>query len=204
MINKTIEDFYNHLVQSPSDINEHLPTLKKYAEECEHITEMGVRWVVSTFALIVAKPKTLISIDIIDPRSNHENWNSVWQSGNRLESIINYSKNNNIDFKFICADTLKITIEETDMLFIDTLHDYDQIKMELELHANKVKKYLIFHDTESFKYRNESSASYVGKSGDNIGIYPAIEQFLINNSEWQIHEVFTNCNGLTVLKRKQS
>ena len=26
-----------------SDIHEHLPTLYKYASECDHVTEMGVR-----------------------------------------------------------------------------------------------------------------------------------------------------------------
>ena len=51
-----IENYYNNLVNTPSDINEHLPTLRKYAEECDHITEMGVRWIVSTYAFLAAKP----------------------------------------------------------------------------------------------------------------------------------------------------
>ena len=48
-----LQEIYEGLCSTPSDINEHLPTLKKYAEECEHITEMGVRWVVSTYALLM-------------------------------------------------------------------------------------------------------------------------------------------------------
>ncbi len=45
-----IIDIYNNLCNEKSDINEHLPTLKRYAEKCDHITEMGVRSVVSTWA----------------------------------------------------------------------------------------------------------------------------------------------------------
>ena len=65
----TLEQIYYQKCNSPSDINEHLPTLKRYADECEHITEMGVRWVVSTYAFLMSKPKKLVSIDI-DPLKN--------------------------------------------------------------------------------------------------------------------------------------
>ena len=41
MIN--LEEKINQLHQTPSDINEHIPTILKYGQECDHITEMGVR-----------------------------------------------------------------------------------------------------------------------------------------------------------------
>ena len=174
---KTINEYYESECAKRTDINEHLPTLKKYAEECEHITEMGVRTIVSTWAFLMGKPKKLISYDIskID------------------ESIIlNTIKDIDVDFKFILGDTTKIEIEETDLLFIDTLHTYDQLKVELELHGNKSKKYLIFHDTTLFGNR--------GEKGD-IGLNPAINEFKEKNKHWVDHEVFTNCCGLTILKR---
>ena len=37
-----LEDIINNIHATPSDINEHIPTLVKYASECDHITEMGV------------------------------------------------------------------------------------------------------------------------------------------------------------------
>jgi hypothetical protein len=43
---------YNILCKKNSDINEHLPTLYKYASECESIIELGVRGVISTYAFI--------------------------------------------------------------------------------------------------------------------------------------------------------
>ncbi len=35
----------------------------------------------------------------------------------------------------------------------------------------------------------------------NKGLKPAIDEFLENNSNWKIKEVFTNNNGLTVLEK---
>ena len=119
-----IESFYNSLSAHPSDINEHLPTLKKYAEMCDHVTEMGVRYVVSTIALVYGKPKTLVSIDLFHP--------SHYGDMGRLNQVQEYAKNNNIDFKFVLGNTLEIDIEPTDLLFIDTLHKYGQLKKELE------------------------------------------------------------------------
>lgn len=180
MSNITIN--YNRLCEQPSDINEHLPTLMKYASECEHITEMGVRSIVSTFALLMGEPKRMISYDI--------NW------ANGIEAVIQWANVEGIDFDFRLADTTALTIKETDLLFIDTLHNYNQLKKELELHSDKVRKYIIFHDTTSFEWIGES---YEG--GYEKGIWPAIEE-LIEEGKWEILERYTNNNGLTILKQK--
>ena len=124
-----LELFYKNRCETPSDINEHVPTLKRYAEECEHITEMGVRSIVSTYALLMGKPKRMISYDI--------NW------ANGIENVVKLANDKGIDFDFRIANTTDLTIVETDLLFIDTWHVYPQLKKEFELHANKAKKYII-------------------------------------------------------------
>jgi hypothetical protein len=59
---------YENQVNRPSDINEHLPVLKSYSEKCNHITECGVRAVVSSYAfalgLLGRKNTRLVQIDI--------------------------------------------------------------------------------------------------------------------------------------------
>ncbi len=192
-----LTDIYNYLVKSPSDINEHLPVLKEYAEKCEHVTEMGVRYVVSTFALVLAKPKNLISIDLFHP--------SHYGDNGRLYIIQNYAKENNINFNFKLGDTLKIDIEPTDLLFIDTLHVYGQLKAELHKHSKNVKKYLIFHDTTTFAEKDEGHY-YQTPNLDNskVGLWPAIEEFLEDNKDWELLERKTNNNGLTILHKKSS
>lgn len=187
---KLIEE-YNKYCNTPSDINEHLPTLKKYAEECNHITEMGVRRVVSTFAFLMAKPNILISIDYKHP--------SFWGGGDSLLLAEQISTSQNTNFTFIEGDTRALTIEPTDLLFIDTWHVYEQLKIELMLHSSKVNKYIILHDTTSFEFIGESDQFYDGNS--HKGLWPAIEEFLDSNNNWKIKERFTNNNGLTILAK---
>jgi hypothetical protein len=174
-----LENIYNEKCNTYSDINEHLPTLKKYTEECNHVTEMGVRWVVSTYAFMMGKPKKIISYDI----ESIEKW------GTEKKFLVDLAKDNGIDFDFCIANTLNIEIEETDLLFIDTLHNYNQLKKELDLHGNKSNKYIIFHDTTTFEWDGESY-----KGGKEVGLWPAIDDFLKENEHWVIHERFTNNN----------
>jgi hypothetical protein len=166
-----------------SDINEHLPTLLKYSKECKHITEMGVRDVVSTWSFLARRPERLVSYDL-------------YTSPN-IKEIFRLSNKNNISFQFIQADVLNVDIEETDLLFIDTLHQYGQLKQELAKHASKVRKYIIFHDTAKFGTTDE-------RTGHPGGLIRAIDEFLEADSSWELKEVFTNNNGLTILCKNEN
>src|SRR5690242_18653503 len=116
------------------DINEHLPVLREYGSKCQHITEMGVRWGASTLAFLVSGAKTLISYDI--------------QSTPQIEQILAHSTiEPHINHQFRLADTLNLEIEPTELLFIDTLHTYNQLIAELRIHEHKVSKFIILHDT---------------------------------------------------------
>jgi hypothetical protein len=147
---------------------------------------MGVRSVVSTWAFLegqrVVTNGTLISIDI-----NHPNY-----SGGDLAHVERLARKEGINFRFIQADTLSVTIEPTDFLFIDTLHQYGQLKGELERHASKVRKYLGFHDTVTFGAAGE---------GGGVGLWKAIEEFLDTHKEWRIKTHYTHNNGATIMER---
>ena len=164
---------YEKCCNEPSDINQHLPVLYQLGLEVNHITEMGVRTGVSTSAflnLAVNHYKTLISIDHIEDKNVTE-----W---------FNKAKNLGRSATYLISSTLSIDIEPTDLLFIDTLHTYNQLKAELSLHANKVRRYIVFHDTTTFPELNL-----------------AINEFLDSNKDWKIKQVYTHNNGLTVLER---
>lgn len=189
-----LEQKINQLYQTPSDINEHIPTILKYGQECDHITEMGVRWVVSTWVWLGCAPKKLISYDLFNP--------SHW--GADIKPIEETAKAYGLEFEFREADILKIEIDETDLLFIDTWHAYDQLKEELKLHSNKVRKYICFHDTTSFEFKDEPlhHENSWGKQTSGKGIWPAIEEFLEENkNNWILKERFTNNNGFTIIER---
>jgi hypothetical protein len=179
----TIQEKYQEKCLIKSDINELLPILNRYAKECQHITEMGVREVVSTWALLETKPKKFVCYDIQDHPNIHE------------AKII--AKQNGIDFIFNLESSLDCVIEKTDLLFIDTWHSYNQLYAELNKHHINVNKYIIMHDTTDCEFRNENFI----KEQEN-GLYPAIINFTLINRNWFIHEKYANNNGLTILKRK--
>ena len=195
-----IETKYQEKCSRPSDIHENLWVLRKYAAECRSVTEMGVRSIVSTWALLAARPDKCTSIDLLHP--------SIY--GGNLNEVIDACKESGIDFKFVEGNTLKIDIEETDLLFIDTLHSYIHLLHELRRHGNKVNKYIIMHDTATFDRRDEGGIDINDPRMDEVnkmiriekeGLVTAIEDFISESPEWEILEVFTNNNGLTVLKR---
>lgn len=185
-----LENLFNLAASQPTDINEHLPVLRKLAAECEHVTEMGMRGADgSTIAFLAAQPATLISWDL-NP------WSVV---SNNVAALLQMA--GRTSFQPRVGDTLKIRIEPTDLLFIDTLHTAKQLKAELERHADPVedtvKKYLVFHDTKTF--------GEVGEDGTEPGLRAAIRWFQRNHAFpiWSLVEDLPNCNGLVVLKNNR-
>ena len=187
---KTLQQKYDELCATRSDINEHLPKLKEYAEKCDHITEMGVRGVVSTYAFLMGKPSKLIGYDIGEYKQNVDECKMIANS----EAL---------NWEFILADVLKVEIAETDFLFIDTFHTAEQLKRELKLHAGKVKKYIGFHDTTTFWEKGEPSYESVSDKGTNcgMGLKYALEPFLAYNPEWKVVYRTEKNNGLTIIER---
>lgn len=164
---------YDKSCNNPSDINEHIPTLFLYSSMVNHVTEMGVRWGVSTRAFLYAAAKNNTKLRSYDIEL-HDN----------VIKLFNIAKETNVDATYQQADTLNLTIEETDLLFIDTDHTYDQLSQELKIHGNKARKFIIFHDTVTFPDLNR-----------------AIDEFLSANSHWKVLHHYVNNNGLKILER---
>jgi hypothetical protein len=186
---------YNEHKNTPSDINEHLETLYNLGKECSHITEMGVRWVSSTWPLVYSNPKKIISYDIV--------------TNPNIIEVINLCKEYSVDYSFQEKDVLQLEIEPTELLFIDTLHTYNQLIKELEIHSNKVSKYIVLHDTEFFGRVDEVVYEHASNFVKNNpitkqGLMTAVEDFLSTKlgQSWEIYKIYENNNGLTILKNK--
>lgn len=165
----TIEEKFKELVATPSDINQHLETLREYADKCSHVTEFGVRGCVSLHAFLASKAKKVVAYDIL---------NVAVPECEKLT--------------FICADVLTVQIEPTDLLFIDTLHTYGQLTLELELHAKNVSRYVAMHDTTMFGANGEDAGP---------GLNAAITDFLSAHPAWDECYRSEANNGLTILCR---
>lgn len=193
-----IQKMYGRLCATPSDINEHLPILREYAEKCSHVTECGVRSIVSSWAFAAAKPARLVSIDI--------------ERNPNIRGFALACKLSGISFQFHEQSDLECPIEETDLLFIDTWHVYGHLKRELARWHPHVRKYIVLHDTtldaelgETIRvgWNAEEQSRATGIPIDEIkkGLWPAIEEFLAEHSEWILHKRYINNNGLTILQK---
>lgn len=204
-----IEEKYKNVCNTPSDINEHLPVLFKYAKDCDTIIECGVRYCISSWALIYGllcgnggTNKKLILNDINLDKCN-------------LDELISYTTDLPIEIKYACVNDLDLQIEHNyDMVFIDTWHVYGQLKRELNKFAPITNKYIIMHDTTVDEIYGEtirmnlnanlqSIQTGIPLNEINCGLGKAIYEFLeLNHNDWELIEKLTNNNGLTVLKRK--
>jgi GT2 family glycosyltransferase/predicted Zn-dependent protease len=171
----TLADLYDAACTTPSDIHEHCPLLHGLAKTCRHVTEFGTRTGVSTAALLFAQPDKLVCYDQVK-----------FVQVDLLARLAGRTT-----FVFHQANVLEVDIEETDLLFIDTWHVYDQLQDELRRHAGQVRRYLVLHDTTTFGER--------GEAPDRRGLWPAIEEFLALGT-FRLQERLHNNNGLTVLE----
>lgn len=187
-----LSNLYNKACSTPSDINQLLPVIKSYADECKHITEFGVSVGNSTTAFLMSLPKQLRSYDI-------QSFEELAEIGN-LPYLLDIAKDLEIDFKFYNNSSIEIEIEPTDLLFVDTWHVYQQLITELNIHHSKVSKYILVHDTETFKYK-DIRINHRNENSPKRGLMTAIEEFCENNRNWKIEKHYDYNNGLTVLSK---
>jgi hypothetical protein len=193
---------YLEKCQTPSDINEHLPTLYDYTKKCESVVECGVRNIVSSYAFasgLIGTPNN--SYTLIDPYKY-----------NKIPPFLELCKSEGVNASFLEMSDVKCPLVKTDLLFIDTWHVYGHLKRELAYWHSSVNKYIIMHDTTVDEWHGETirigwnaqeqSIKYgIPVDEINKGLWPAIEEFLIDHPEWKIEKRFTNNNGLTILVR---
>jgi hypothetical protein len=204
-----IDRIFKHQSSVPSDINEHLPTLSKYASECESVFETGVRGCISTWALahgLLHNGKASDSRRLLMNDINACNIQDILYSTGNLPIQVDYIWKNNLE--------LTLT-QRYDLTFIDTWHVYGQLKRELAKFAPITNKYIVMHDTTVDEWLGEtiranwdataqSRSSGIPVEEINKGLWPAIDEFLLDNNDWVLHERYTNNNGLTVLRRKNT
>lgn len=191
-------DWYMHPEYNHGDnaaFYQHMPTLRHMCHG-KTVLELGSRFGTSTLAILAARPKYLLSCDI-EKRST-------------ITDLEQHAADEGIPFDFFECDDMRLfeTIESEgqtwdlldddcfDILFIDTLHTYAQLKAELELFHTYALKYIVMHDIVSFGRSNED-----GNTSGPQGLIPAIEEFLAAHPEWIVDSYYFNCNGLMILRK---
>lgn len=197
-----LNDLYVNHCNTYSDINEHLPHIKRLASECSSVAEFGVRDVVSTWALLQGlaesqqPTKSYLGVDLAQPPVS------------RFHLAQLLATENGILFQFHEGDDLKFDMDPVDLLFIDTLHTYCHLTAELEKFSPKANKYIALHDTsppwgfvDDYFYHGDYSEYPESYDKTKRGLWPAVEDFLGRHPEWVLKERYLNCCGFTVLER---
>lgn len=95
-----------------------------------------------------------------------------------------------------------------DLLFIDTLHHAALLKLELKRYPRFVRKYLVFHDSYSFRTRNEGPRNFKPPGwppGEPIpvGLQVVLREFLeAHKDEWIEEMNNVHNNGFFVIRRR--
>ena len=148
-------------------------------------------------------------------KNNSENKTFIMNDIDEINifSIFKIMNKLNINGEFIKGNNLDLNLSgKFDLVFIDTLHVYGQLKRELEKFSKIAEKYIILHDTTVDADKGE--VVRLGLNVKNIveqtsfkeeeivkGLWPAVEEFLITNTNWILHKRYINNNGLTILEK---
>jgi hypothetical protein len=190
----TIEELYSEYLLGQPDVDENgvprgmqhlMPILRDYSSRCDHVTEIGVRNGRSTVALLAGGAKKQISYDKV-----------VTDRARRIETA---AIREGRDFHLVQGHTLRIEIEPTELLFLDNRHTRDHLSKELDRHADKASRYLVFHDIVYFGLSDQNPAR---TEPPPRGLIPAVMGFMSGHHEWCVDRWVHGGEGLLVLKRR--
>ncbi len=177
----SFEAIYRQVCETPSDINEHLPTLYLLALDmkAEKVIELGTRTGVSTVAWCHAMDETGGHVWTVDPVDrlafNHP----------RLTFVLG----DDLD-----ADTQAQLPEVADIVFVDTIHSYEQTRAEIGAYKARVRSggCMVFHDTSVERHE------HLGADQPPFPTRLAVDEWV--EAEGLEVERWENNNGLTVVR----
>ena len=169
-------------------IHEHLCTLTRLAQQCDTVAEFGTSWGASAGAFLLAEPKVFLTVDIF--------------TADLIKKLLASQENFKTKIVVWRGNTLDLKLKRVDLLFIDSWHTYTQLSKELKLHAHKVNKYIVLHDTTNYEFKDEPNLfNLKEEKGKYEGLWPAVREFL-DQGHWEIAERYIHGCGLTVLRRR--
>lgn len=171
------EDFISRKIRPTGwlgDSPSRFDTYTRYASECQSVCEFGVYTGLSTTAFMMAHPRKLTSYDIYPD-------NFIVR-----DLLEKYAGDHDIYFEFRTDSSLETQIDETDLLFLDTVHERDHVYRELSLHAPKTRKYIMVHDVAACE-----------------PVLDAVIDYIKHDKNWRIKEHCNQGSGLMILEKNQ-
>jgi len=206
-----LEMRYLRAASERSDIFEHVERLRRLADECTHVTQLGGH---GAGGAAWAFLRGLARADNWPPDGAKKKWVCVaheWDG--RVAEVFRTAQACGIAHELRLGHDLDMELESTDLLFVDDWHAEGHVRRQLMRHHARVRRWIVLHDTTIDGMRSESVrlgediAERVRTSGYSLhevvtGIWPAIEKFLAAHPHhWALAERLLHCNGLAILQR---
>lgn len=192
---------YERLCAEPSDIHEHLPTLRALASEAQVVVELGMRAGISTVALAAGRPRALVSIDVDEEAVEATRFHLLRRCGCEPalglgDDTLQWPGGDGRRVELVQGSSLEVDPIPCDLLFVDTLHTEEQLEQELARWSCVVRRTIVLHDTETY--------GKIGEDGKNPGLMGAVRYWLAlgeGQGRWRIKTHRKNNNGLMILER---
>tara|TARA_E500000318_G_scaffold97854_1_gene98812 strand:+ start:3138 stop:3716 length:579 start_codon:yes stop_codon:yes gene_type:complete len=179
----TLNEFYNQIRSQQEDPKHHGPhycahhdMIQEQMKNCESYKELGLHQGASAAAALLSGAK---EVHLVDHTLEKYNW--------QKHLFEKYCEENDVNLNvYECSSIDPKCAQPTDVLMIDSLHEWRWTIKELNLHAPITKKYIILHDT-----------AIVNKRPSDIG--PGMTMWCRTNPEWRIvKEVKVNVGAMLV------
>lgn len=181
-----------------------LPIIEKYAQNASVSIDIGTckgtgstRYIRKGMEKNPNPNKVFISIDIEDEREDffeQREWEHYVLGDSREQSTVDKCRKILTIFKthpYSGKEDDEMRLErKADLIFIDTIHEYDFLKQELEMWKQMAhdKTVWLFHDTWMFGAYNHMT--------------DAIKEFAEQDGRWEYVDITQEAHGLGMLKPK--
>jgi len=160
----------------------------EYCRRVKTITIVGFGDGLSTLCALAAKPDRITVYD-----------HAQVDIGDYQDLANEYG----IQFVFINQQILDVeTIQETDMLFIDSFQEGNYVFTVCTRFAQFVNRYICANNSYNFAHMPNPQVQ-LGQGAQAIGIVFGLNSFLQNSDPWHIAENMYWAPGLTILYRKK-
>ena len=199
----TLNELYNSYMSEEDHSSWYLDELSNLAslDGVNTITEFGIFQGHSITAFLRGNPKKIIGYDIETDKIEYD-------------VLKKFAQEKNIELQIHNGNCLNINIEETDLLFLDSIHYYEHVQKELDLHASKVKKYIVVHDVNYpydkqvlvWRYVSDGSkrptSELIPATAKYRKVRQAVEEFIKQNKQWNLYKDINEKSGMMILCRK--
>ena len=177
-----IDGVFHWACNEKRDLDEHLPKLYELAKKCDSATAITKRRE-AAIPLLAARCSKFVRVFSYETDALFEHLRTL-QLEEKLTEVLTISSP---------IDSNIQSIERTDLLFIDSVHTFEQLIKELSVYGPLVNKYIVLHDVAIYDFKGEDDKS--------PGLLAAVIAFVRSNPEWTVVYHTRSQYGLMVLSR---